>query len=166
MRNKRNRRILRKQKMKQGICEDKRNRRAVRYKGGKLQINDDERIKGIRSELFSPKAINGALGADMSHHTTAVALLADMGPRTNRDRSCLRSLNREARNVRRFILLSAFLVRNGVSVAGVGGVWSGVHSGHGDLSIESSDSIKELMLGAMVFDSVCCDVWEVSMESS
>ena len=152
--------------MKQGFCENKRNRRAVRYEGGKLQINDDERFKGIRSELFSPKAINSTLGADMSHHTTAVAFLAVVGPRTNGDRSRFGSLYREAGNVRRFILLGAFLARNGVSVAGVSGVWSGVHSGHGDLSVESPDSIKELMLGAMIFDSVCCDVWEVSMESS
>ena len=166
MQNKRNRRIRRKQKMKQEVCENKRNRRAVRYEGGKLQINDEGHIKGIRSELFLPKAINSALGADMSHHTTAVALFADMGPRTNRDRSCLRSLYREAGNVRRFILLGAFPAGNGVSVAGVSGVWSGVHSGDGDLSIKSSDGIKQLMFGASVFDVVCCDVREVSMESS
>ena len=131
-----------------------------------MQINDEGRIKGIRSELFSPKAINSALGVDMSHHTTAVASLADVGPRTNRDRSCLRSLNREAGNVRRSILLGAFLAGNGVSVAGVSGVWSGVHSGEGDLSIKSSDGIKQLMFGTSVFDVVCCNFWEVSMESS
>ena len=124
------------------LRKQKGNRRAVRYEGGKLQINDEGHIKGIRSELFSPKAINGALGADMSHHTTAVAFLADMGPRTDGDRSCFRSLYGEAGNVQRFILLGAFLTGNEVSVAGVSGVWSGIHSGEGDLSAEFSDSIK------------------------
>ena len=131
--------------MKQGICKNKRNRRAVRYKGGKLQINDEGRIKGIRSELFTPKVSDSALGTDMSHHATAVALLASIGPRTNRNRSSFRPLNWEARNVWSVALVIVILVsvsRDGVSVASVCGVWGGIYSREGDLSAESLDSIK------------------------
>jgi len=104
--------------------------------------------------LLLPKGVNNrALGTDVSKVTTAVALLTAMDSRTNRDRSCSRSGNREAVNVwRAVVFVAGFVSRatGGRFVAIECGVWSSVHSGEGDLSLESAYSIKESML----FDGV------------
>ena len=62
--------------------------------------------------------------------TTAVALLTAMGSRTNRDRSCSKSLNREAANVRRAVIFVAGFVGRSTGdgfVTNERGVWGCVH---------------------------------------